>query len=127
MRSMASLAGVAARLTGGASGLALGRAVLAEAGCVAFRPAASSALEVVGLLLQLASTVTTSEASRAGKQARLVRAKKSGFKNMGKLNSEMGTRLVGQQCDASAVGGDVLVHDRQTNAAAADSIGGLAF
>lgn len=46
---------------------------------------------------------------------------------MGKLNSEVGARLVWQQCDASAVRGNVLVHDRQTNAAAANAIGGLAF
>src|SRR5439155_20415473 len=108
----------------GSAGWRLGRAAPAKEVCIAIWPPASSVLGVVGPLLQPASTA---RASRAGKQARPGCAKESGFKNMGKLNSEVGAGLIGQQYDASAVRGEVLMHDGQTNAAAARQLGRLAL
>jgi hypothetical protein len=47
--------------------------------------------------------------------------------NMGKLYPEVCTRLVRHQGDASAVRGNVFMHDGQADAAAAHHVGGLAF
>src|SRR5438445_7989436 len=87
----------------------------------------SSVLLLAAVLPQAASAAAASAAIDARRPMRPQRAQKSGFENMGKLDSEMCARLVRQQCYAPAMCGDVLMHDGQANAAAADHIGRLAF
>src|SRR5450830_1267262 len=123
MRVTASVACGAAGLTGATGWQRWG---LAATDGVAIAPAASSPRWPKRPAQPAASTDTATDASRP-RRARRRECRKSGLENMGKLDSEVGTDWIRQQLDASAVRGNVFVHDGQTNAAAPHHVAGLAL